>query len=146
MKFTSSLRTTRFIGTFHFPAGDIDQNRAAVEMIIAKIVEDPQSGSCPNISYQDYKGPVASSNPTGSPFANSAHANGNQGMNGNQPFNSGTVGTIGTGMNNLNLNSGGNGVSNPALENLKATLRGSGYAEQAVEEISAAMYTLANYA
>ena len=118
-------------------------------MIIGKIVEDPQSSSCPNISYQDYKGPVASSNPTGSPFANAAHANGNGGMNGNQPFNSGPVGTIGTGMNNLNLNSGGgsggNGISNPALENLKATLRGSGYAEQAVEEISAAMYTLANY-
>lgn len=38
-------------------------------MILEKIMDDPQSGSCPNISYADYKGPVASSNPTGSPYA-----------------------------------------------------------------------------
>ena len=38
-------------------------------MIVQTISEDPQSASCPNISYLDYRGPVASANPTGSPFA-----------------------------------------------------------------------------
>ena len=130
-------------------SGDPEQNRHAVDMILQKVVEDPQSGSCPNISYADYKGPVASSNPTGSPFANTMQMG--QGFNGQmaQGFGTGTVGNIGNignSMNNLNLNSGGNSsVSNPVLENLKTTLRGSGYSEQATEEISAAMYTLANY-
>lgn len=40
-------------------------------MILAKIVEDPQSGTCLNVSYADITGPVANPNPTGSPFANS---------------------------------------------------------------------------
>ena len=135
----------------YFPAAESEQNVKAMDMILKKIVEDPQSGSCPNISYAEYKGPVASSNPTGSPFANNSIAgpqfNGNMGA---------SVGNMSNSMNNLNLNAsggtgqggqggGGQGGNNPALENLKATLRGSGYAEQAVEEISAAMYTLANY-
>lgn len=38
-------------------------------MIIGKIVEDPQSGTCLNVSYADVSGPVANYNPTGSPFA-----------------------------------------------------------------------------
>lgn len=41
--------------------------------MLAKVVEDPQSGSCPNVSYADISGPVANYNPTGSPFA---HATG----------------------------------------------------------------------
>ena len=119
-------------------SGDPDQNRQAVDMILQKILEDPQSGSCPNISYADVKGPVASSNPTGSPFANAPLGyNGN--FNGQQ---GGAMGmnNIGTGMNNLNI-----GTGTPALEQLRATLRGSGYSEQAVEEISTAVFTLANY-
>ncbi|VDL87932.1 unnamed protein product [Schistocephalus solidus] len=43
--------------------------RAAVDMVLAKIAEDPQSGTCPNISYSHIQGPVASAFPTGSPFA-----------------------------------------------------------------------------
>ncbi len=126
--------------------GDAEQNNAAVEMILQKIIEDPQSNSCPNISYQDYKGPVASSNPTGSPFANAQHMMGQNFNGAGNNFSSGTMGNLGTGMNNLNLNtSQANALNNPALENLKATLRGSGYSEQAVEEISSAMFTLANY-
>ena len=118
-------------------------------MILQKVVEDPQSGSCPNISYADVQGPVASSNPTGSPFATNA-SNGNFGNNfmGNPNISSNIAG-----LNNLNLNSssriGSGGVGNTgagsAMDTLKATLRGSGYTEQAVEEISNAMYTLANY-
>ena len=39
-------------------------------MILSKVVEDPQSGSCLNVSYADVSGPVANYNPTGSPYAN----------------------------------------------------------------------------
>lgn len=49
-------------------------------MILAKIVEDPQSGTCLNVSYADITGPVANPNPTGSPFANSPGGAGGQGM------------------------------------------------------------------
>lgn len=38
-------------------------------MILQKIMEDPQSGSCLNLSYADVAGPVANFNPTGSPYA-----------------------------------------------------------------------------
>lgn len=38
-------------------------------MVLSKVVEDPQSGNCPNISYADVAGPVANFNPTGSPYA-----------------------------------------------------------------------------
>ena len=51
--------------------GEPDCNRKAMSMIIDKIQEDPQSGSCLNISYSDVQGLVANFNPTGSPYANS---------------------------------------------------------------------------
>uniref|UniRef100_A0A3Q2E648 NOVA alternative splicing regulator 1 n=1 Tax=Cyprinodon variegatus TaxID=28743 RepID=A0A3Q2E648_CYPVA len=50
-------------------SGEPEQNRKAVEIIIQKIQEDPQSSSCLNISYSNITGPVANSNPTGSPYA-----------------------------------------------------------------------------
>ncbi|XP_073495144.1 RNA-binding protein Nova-1 isoform X4 [Phyllobates terribilis] len=53
-------------------SGEPEQNRKAVELIVQKIQEDPQSGSCLNISYANVTGPVANSNPTGSPYANTA--------------------------------------------------------------------------
>lgn len=49
--------------------GEPDQCRAAVALVLAKIAEDPQSTSCPTISYSRVQGPVASAYPTGSPFA-----------------------------------------------------------------------------
>lgn len=49
--------------------GDLDQTRAAVQLILAVIAADPQSASCPNLSYHDVRGPVASVYPTGSPYA-----------------------------------------------------------------------------
>lgn len=54
-------------------------------MILAKIVEDPQSGTCLNVSYADITGPVANPNPTGSPFANSP---------GGQSTQNGTMGAL----------------------------------------------------
>ena len=50
--------------------GDDDSNKAALDMILNKVQEDPQSGSCLNVSYSEINGPVANANPTGSPFAN----------------------------------------------------------------------------
>ncbi|GAB1604532.1 RNA-binding protein Nova-1-like isoform X3 [Argonauta hians] len=142
-------------------AGDIESDRRAVDMILQKIVEDPQSGSCPNISYADYTGPVASANPTGSPFANTDYiqnrstemglANNNFGGFG-FGFNGNAFGNnIGASMTNLNLNaaalSGGtsNSINSTALDNIKITLRGNGFSDQATEEISTAMNTLASY-
>ncbi|RUS78551.1 hypothetical protein EGW08_013694 [Elysia chlorotica] len=144
-------------------AGEMDANMKAMDLILQKIVEDPQSSSCPNISYADYTGPVASANPTGSPFANTPYqARGTEMMNNtaaaayqSQGFNFSTNGNnsyngMGTlaGLN-MTLSSAAMGLSGPmaaqALENLKITLRSSGYTEQATEEISSAMNTLANY-
>ncbi|PSN40958.1 RNA-binding protein Nova-1 [Blattella germanica] len=49
--------------------GDVNCCEKACEMIIAKIVEDPLSGSCLCTSYAHFTGPVANNSPTGSPFA-----------------------------------------------------------------------------
>jgi hypothetical protein len=53
-----------------FLAGEMECNKTACLMILSKVVEDPQSGSCLNVSYADVSGPVANYNPTGSPYAN----------------------------------------------------------------------------
>ncbi|KAL8624388.1 hypothetical protein ACOMHN_012788 [Nucella lapillus] len=137
-------------------AGEMEASRKALDMVLSKIVEDPQSGSCPNISYADFTGPVASANPTGSPFANttflqgrggqdmmnnSNFAGGGFGVNGN---NFGMAGTGGFGLNMAALTASGP-MSGATLENLKMTLRNSGFADGPTEEIAAAMNTLASY-
>ena len=48
--------------------GDDDSNKVALDMILEKVKEDPQSGSCLNVSYSEVNGPVANANPTGSEF------------------------------------------------------------------------------
>jgi len=143
-------------------AGDLENNKKAVDLILQKIVEDPQSGSCPNISYADYTGPVASANPTGSPFANTNFMqNQTQEMSGvgNNSFPGGATfgfgfnpnaiggGNMGSGLANLNIGNllAGGGMTAGALDSLRMTLRNSGYSDQATEEISQAMSTLANY-
>lgn len=50
-------------------SGDVETNTKVCQMILQKIMEDPQSGSCLNLSYADVAGPVANFNPTGSPYA-----------------------------------------------------------------------------
>lgn len=99
-------------------------------MVFKMIVEDPQSGSCPNVSYADYKGPIANANPTGSPFANSASAGGALDLS----F-IGASGAAGSGRN----------VNPQSVDMLKSTLRGNGYSIQASDEITAAMCTLNSY-
>lgn len=49
--------------------GERENNRNALLMILAKVADDPQSGTCLNVSYADVSGPVANTNPTGSPYA-----------------------------------------------------------------------------
>lgn len=51
--------------------GEKENNKMACKMILSKIIEDPQSGTCLNVSYADVNGPVANYNPTGSPYASS---------------------------------------------------------------------------
>lgn len=144
-------------------AGDLECNKKAVDMILQKIVEDPQSGSCPNISYADYTGPVASANPTGSPFANTnfmqnssqeMQVGGNNNFAGGATFGFGfNTSAFGNGMSggiaNLNLNSmltgSPGGMSAAALDNLRMSLRNGGYSDQATDEITTAMNTLATY-
>nr|CAD7442772.1 unnamed protein product [Timema bartmani] len=112
--------------------GEMENNRSACHMILAKVVEDPQSGSCLNVSYADMSGPVANFNPTGSPYAN---------QSGSQtPMFSSTA--------NLNLNSNMSTITlltTQLLDRIKVTLRASGYSDQAAGEIIGAMTTLARY-
>jgi len=49
--------------------GEKNQLITASNIIIDKIKDDPQSASCPYISYSGVIGPVANANPTGSPYA-----------------------------------------------------------------------------
>lgn len=58
--------------------GELENNKKACGMIITKIMEDPQSGSCLNLSYSDVTGPVANFNPIGSPYANTTGGNSSQ--------------------------------------------------------------------
>ncbi|XP_033115757.1 RNA-binding protein Nova-1-like [Anneissia japonica] len=50
-------------------SGELDSVKKAMSFVVSKIQEDPQSGSCNNLSYAAITGPVANANPTGSPFA-----------------------------------------------------------------------------
>lgn len=54
--------------------GEPEKNKIACKLIIAKIMEDPQSGTCLNVSYAEMNGPVANFNPTGSPYATNQNA------------------------------------------------------------------------
>lgn len=54
--------------------GEKEHNKIACRLIITKIIEDPQSGTCLNVSYADINGPVANYNPTGSPYASNQNA------------------------------------------------------------------------
>jgi len=121
-------------------AGTKEQMRQAFERIFEQIVEDPQSNSCPNVSYADFKGPVASAYPDGPAIAH---------QNQYDMSYSGGYGGYPMGPRNPcpmpNMGPSITGPSNPGVESLKATLINSGYSVQAANEISYSMYTLATY-
>lgn len=122
-----------------------------LQMILGKIADDPQSGSCPNVSYADFAGPIANVNPTGSPYAvqqgNHSHSN----MSGvNTTMATGSmngVAAVGNTLANLAAATAALGQtgSNQMFEQIQTTLRNSGFSEQATAEITVAMNTLANY-
>jgi RNA-binding protein Nova len=132
--------------------GDSASNERALGLILSKIQEDPQSGSCLNISYSEMAGPVANCNTTGSPFATGAQPTGNSGpetelhkqLGGYNLFVPGLVGLI-----NLKLNFSATvpptdpRISNPALPHLNAAFRRGGYTEQASDELTRALGVLA---
>lgn len=148
--------------------GELDNNKKACAMIISKIVEDPQSGSCLNVSYAEVSGPVANFNPTGSPYANTGTSSGQSNVTNSNPSYSsnGSLNSLSPTLTN-SFNSpqssgnpgglmqfGGVGMLGPTIpaansaqmiESIKTMLRVSGYSEDAVSEISSAMNTLANY-
>ncbi|XP_015920228.1 RNA-binding protein Pasilla isoform X2 [Parasteatoda tepidariorum] len=150
--------------------GEMDSNIIACQMILAKIVEDPQSGSCLNVSYADVTGPVPNFNPTGSPYANpdsvpnGTNKSNNTSYNSNSSLNSlsptanssfqtpqtsaasaHAAGTVTFPDMRMSGPSIPPGSIAQMIENLKQMLRGNGFSEQAISEISAAMITLANY-
>lgn len=150
--------------------GEPENNKKACAMIVQKVMEDPQSGSCLNVSYADINGPVANFNPTGSPYAstggtssggqsNVTNSNPSYSSNGSlnslsptltNSFNSPQAtggGIMQFGGQNVGLGSSGMPGANSAqmIESIKTMLRVSGYSEEAVSEISSAMNTLANY-
>ncbi|XP_037291621.2 RNA-binding protein Pasilla [Rhipicephalus microplus] len=128
--------------------GEMDNNKKACQLILAKIVEDPHSGSCLHVSYAEVTGPVANFNPTGSPYANpaSVHSTVN---------NSSASYSSSASLNSLSITANFGGAAVPAafpgadvaqlLENVKAVLRSNGYTEQATADIATAMGTLATY-
>ena len=144
--------------------GECELNKKACHMIVAKIVEDPQSGSCLNVSYADITGPVANFNPTGSPYANAANSSMGNSNNSNANYSSNnSLNSMSPTLNNSfngtqNANNPGNmvqfgnvfqnspsGSSTQMIENFRNMLRACGYSEDAVTEICSAMATLANY-
>ncbi|PAA71737.1 hypothetical protein BOX15_Mlig000459g1 [Macrostomum lignano] len=124
-------------------AGETQQARAAMSLILEKIASDPQSASCPNISYSSMSGPVASAYPTGSPYALSSGASGT-GLGAG-----GAAGAAGGGLREPQSPAGAAAAAAAAcpvsFETLRASLRQSGYTEPAVDEIVGAMLILANY-
>lgn len=100
-------------------------------MILEKIAEDPQSNTCPQISYADVNVPVASAYPTGSPYATTTPGAGPHAAAVGAGLSSGVHGTAGT--------------AAVSLDSLRCVLRNTGYSDQATEDIASAMCTLSNY-
>lgn len=130
--------------------GEDENNKVALEMILDKVQEDPQSGSCLNISYSDMTGPVANFNPTGSPFANGGsppsepacqpeNQNNCAGFNLNIP---------GYSSLNIKLNFQSSQpptdprIINQCLPHVNHSFRRSGYSEKVADELTRAMGTL----
>lgn len=143
--------------------GEFEPNKKAVQMIVTKIVEDPQSGTCLHVSYADVTGPVANFNPTGSPYANASNSSMGASNASNPNYSSnGSLNSMSPTLNNNfnGIQSGGNNNTNmmpfgfqgnnsntstQMIENFRGMLRACGYTEEAVNEICNAMATLASY-
>ncbi|XP_026829409.1 RNA-binding protein Nova-1 isoform X3 [Ooceraea biroi] len=138
--------------------GDKENNHRALHMILAKVADDPQSGTCLNVSYADVSGPVANYNPTGSPYAQAPTSTptytSTAGLNteaNSLIYSSKQMSLLnGAGLSlNLNLGAaitaGTAPVTTQLLEHIKLNLRTTGFSEPAATEILAAIATLAKY-
>ncbi|XP_063367441.1 RNA-binding protein Pasilla isoform X3 [Cydia amplana] len=129
--------------------GEKDNNKKACLMILQKVVDDPQSGSCPNVSYADVAGPVANYNPTGSPYAvptAESHALGAGVVGGSVLVNGSGLGALSL---TLSLAPPGSQQQTPltqhTLDHIKMALRQSGYSDAGISEISAALALLVKH-
>ncbi|XP_063627804.1 RNA-binding protein Pasilla isoform X3 [Cydia splendana] len=129
--------------------GEKDNNKKACLMILQKVVDDPQSGSCPNVSYADVAGPVANYNPTGSPYAvptAESHALGAGVVGGSVLVNGSGLGALSL---TLSLAPPGSQQQTPltqhTLDHIKVALRQSGYSDAGISEISAALALLVKH-
>lgn len=137
--------------------GEKESNKKACLMILQKVVDDPQSGSCPNVSYADVAGPVANYNPTGSPYAvptaevKESHGLGGAvgGVGGVLMNGGGALGGLGALALQLYLAPPGTPPSAPitqhTLDHIKGALRQAGYSEAGVSEIGAALGLLVKH-
>lgn len=148
--------------------GDIESNKIACHMILAKIVKDPNSGSCSFISYANVTGPVPNFDPVGSPFASLGRISGGSVNSSNNSYDSNasfdslsppvannfrglqTSATTHPGIvpfTGIRMGGSALPIANipQLIETIKTMLAGHGYSDQAVSEISAAMNILANY-
>ncbi|XP_012545457.1 RNA-binding protein Nova-2 isoform X3 [Bombyx mandarina] len=134
--------------------GEKESNKKACLMILQKVVDDPQSGSCPNVSYADVAGPVANYNPTGSPYAvptAESHGLGGAvgGVGGVLMNGGGALGGLGALALQLYLAPPGTPPSAPitqhTLDHIKGALRQAGYSEAGVSEIGAALGLLVKH-
>ncbi|XP_023317919.1 RNA-binding protein Nova-1 isoform X6 [Trichogramma pretiosum] len=141
--------------------GEKENNRNALLMILAKVADDPQSGTCLNVSYADVSGPVANYNPTGSPYAQTpattptyptAAAAAAAGLN-TGIANPAVSLLNGAGLS-LNLNLGAaltaagqqpTTTASQLLEHIKLSLHSTGFNEPAATEILTAVATLVKY-
>lgn len=94
--------------------GEPERNKIACKLIIAKIMEDPQSGTCLNVSYADVNGPVANFNPTGSPYATNQNPISSSTASLNSAVSGPGILMNGTGIN-LSLNLGATGNPSPSV-------------------------------
>ncbi|GLV43374.1 pasilla [Carabus blaptoides fortunei] len=133
--------------------GEKDANKTACMMILAKVVDDPQSGTCLNVSYADVSGPVANYNPTGSPYA---HQQTGSAFNASTASLNSSLSSVGqslmlNGGLNLTVNLGtpiqnvNPTITAQLLDHIKLTLRNSGNSEPVTAEICAALSVLAKY-
>lgn len=100
--------------------GEKEANKTACMMILAKVVDDPQSGTCLNVSYADVSGPVANYNPTGSPYANQQPASA---FNASTASLNSSLGSVGQSlMLNGGLNLSLNLASPMPIQNINPTL------------------------
>jgi len=149
--------------------GEDENNKIALDMILDKVQEDPQSGSCLNVSYSEINGPVANANPTGSPFANGQlQPGGSSPPNGlvtpasghdlnvspdhppPPPASSSGVNLTVPGYSTLNIKLNFQSPQPPSdprlvsqcLPHVNHSLRRSGYSEKVADEVTRAMGTL----